>query len=229
MKRQFAISDIHGCLRTFEALLDQIALTKDDDLYLLGDYVDRGPDSKGVIDKIWQLQAEGYNVQCLAGNHEHMTLDDEKLGSENGWHRLGQYNYFLSSFDANNMQEVPIKYYDWMRNLPLFFEISGFVLVHAGLNFRSKNPLSDPKELLWIRNWHDQINYDWLGDRIIVHGHQPIHKEDIEAMHQSLPYLRVIDIDAGCSAFKRTTGHLCAYNLTENTLHFQKSLDFLKN
>ncbi|MEO0876095.1 MAG: metallophosphoesterase, partial [Bacteroidota bacterium] len=65
--RKFAISDIHGCLKTFEALLDQIQFTTQDELYLLGDYIDRGPDSKGVIDLIWKMQADGYQVKCLRG------------------------------------------------------------------------------------------------------------------------------------------------------------------
>ena len=68
--RRFAISDIHGCARTFEALLDRIAFTSQDELYLLGDYIDRGGDSKGVLDLIFRFQKEGYAVQCLLGNHE---------------------------------------------------------------------------------------------------------------------------------------------------------------
>ena len=52
---RFAISDIHGCAKTFEALLEQIALTKDDTLFLLGDLIDRGPGSKEVVDKVLQL------------------------------------------------------------------------------------------------------------------------------------------------------------------------------
>ena len=55
--RQIAVSDIHGCLKTFDNLLDKLALTQLDELFILGDYVDRGPDSKGVIDRIWLCSA----------------------------------------------------------------------------------------------------------------------------------------------------------------------------
>ena len=72
--RKIAISDIHGCCKTFKALLNKIKFNSNDELYLLGDYIDRGPDSKGVIDYIWQLQKEGYQVNCLRGNHEQMML-----------------------------------------------------------------------------------------------------------------------------------------------------------
>ena len=52
---KYAISDIHGCLKTFKALLTKLDFSKQDELYLLGDYIDRGPDSKGVIDYIWNF------------------------------------------------------------------------------------------------------------------------------------------------------------------------------
>jgi len=52
LMKKFAISDIHGCAKTFKALLKKINFSKEDELYLLGDYIDRGPDSKGVIDYI---------------------------------------------------------------------------------------------------------------------------------------------------------------------------------
>ncbi len=68
--RKLAIGDIHGCNKTFKALLDQINLSKDDELTLLGDYIDRGPDSKGVIDTIINLQSSGYQVRALRGNHD---------------------------------------------------------------------------------------------------------------------------------------------------------------
>jgi serine/threonine protein phosphatase 1 len=181
MKRQFAISDIHGCLRTFEALLDQIAFSKADELYLLGDYVDRGPDSKGVIDKIWHLQSEGYVVKCLAGNHERVILDSERIERINGWQGLG-HDTFLESFGVKKLYEVPQKYFDWMANLPYHFEIPGFILVHAGIDSRSENPLENPNVLLWIRNWYDQINYEWLEDRTIIHGHTPMYMDNIVRM-----------------------------------------------
>ena len=56
--RKIVISDIHGCLNSFKALLYKIVYSKRDELYLLGDFIDRGPDSKGVIDYIWKLQIE---------------------------------------------------------------------------------------------------------------------------------------------------------------------------
>jgi serine/threonine protein phosphatase 1 len=73
--RRFAATDLHGCLRTFRYLVEEeLRLRTADHLYLLGDYVNKGPDSAGVLDYLMQLQAAGYQVHCLRGNHEHELL-----------------------------------------------------------------------------------------------------------------------------------------------------------
>ena len=68
---RWAISDIHGCCQTFRYMVEtELQITKEDELFLLGDYIDRGKDSKGVFDYIMQLQNDNFKVQCLMGNHE---------------------------------------------------------------------------------------------------------------------------------------------------------------
>ncbi len=75
IKRLFAIGDVHGCLHELKNLVEQkLKLRTDDKLVLLGDYIDRGPDSKGVIDYIMTLQKKGFDVVPLKGNHELMLL-----------------------------------------------------------------------------------------------------------------------------------------------------------
>jgi serine/threonine protein phosphatase 1 len=65
MARRLVIADIHGCAKTFKALVEKIGLTHEDTLYLLGDYIDRGPDNCGVIDYIIHLQSNNYNIKPL--------------------------------------------------------------------------------------------------------------------------------------------------------------------
>src|SRR5215218_1348691 len=73
---RYAISDIHGCCKTFRYMVEEVLhLQASDQLFLLGDYIDRGPDSKGVIDFILELRAKGYRVETLMGNHEFMMLE----------------------------------------------------------------------------------------------------------------------------------------------------------
>jgi UDP-2,3-diacylglucosamine pyrophosphatase LpxH len=69
------IGDLHGCIKTFKALLDKIGLTRNDNLYLLGDYVDGGADAKKVVDTILELIDLGHKIHCLRGNHKQMMLD----------------------------------------------------------------------------------------------------------------------------------------------------------
>jgi len=225
MPRQIAISDIHGCNRTLLALLDRIAFTQADELYLLGDYVDRGPDSKGVIDTIWRLQEEGYTVHCLMGNHEEMTCHDYDTEKRRGWIGLGDRE-LLASFGAQHMDGIPQKYIDWMRQLKRYIEIPGYILVHAGLNFKAPDPFSHPESMIWIRDWYEDINRDWLGDRLIVHGHTPMPMPLIKAMfkhHQKLP---AQDIDCGAALNHQSFfSHLCAFDLTNRELVFQENVE----
>ena len=73
---KYVISDIHGCIRTFEALLKMLHFSISDELYLLGDYIDRGPDSKSVLDLILSMRNKGYKIAALRGNHEELLLLD---------------------------------------------------------------------------------------------------------------------------------------------------------
>lgn len=222
---RWTISDIHGCADTFKALLQKIHFDKEDELYLLGDYLDRGPNSKGVIDHIWQLQKDGFNVQCLRGNHEQIALDalknldDERLWMMNGGPQT------LMSFGVDTVQEIPVPYLDFLQQLPYYFEVDRYILVHAGLNFDEDNPLEDQESMMWIRRWYQDINYYWLGNRIIVHGHTPLKKEAIEFQHQQLKIKSVLDIDGGCIFNLKGMGHLCAFNLGNQELVFQANIE----
>jgi serine/threonine protein phosphatase 1 len=101
MPRVFIIGDIHGCNKTFRKLvLEKISIRKTDKIYCLGDYIDRGPDSKGVIDFIIQLRKDGFNIHTLRGNHEQLLLESEidEPAKENNRHRqLNPYGEHLVS------------------------------------------------------------------------------------------------------------------------------------
>ncbi len=229
MKR-YAISDIHGCRKTFLHLLQTIGLNKEDELFLLGDYIDRGPDSKGVIDDILELQESGFNVHCLMGNHESMLLD---LLFPNEGHQLGIAwasnggMQTLESFKVVSAFDIPAKYIQFFKNLEYYFEVDEYILVHGGLKFFPEtNPLELRQEMLWARNWYDEINYDWLGERIVVHGHTPQPKIVIETSSRLMHRNGYIDIDAGCCFKNRSVyGYLCCLNLTDREMTFVKNVD----
>ncbi len=219
--RRIAISDIHGCLKTFYTLLLELKLDKQDQLYLLGDYIDRGPDSKGVIDYIWQLQQSGYHIFCLRGNHEQMLIDE--INKTNSWYDGEPMT--LKSFGVDKNEDIPLEYIEWMKQLGYYLEIDQFILVHAGLNFKIDNPLEDYHEMLWIRYFQEEINREWLGKRVIVHGHTPTSKKTIKESLLQLHKIPALCIDNGCSFNSSGLGHLVAFDLTNRKLYFQPRVE----
>jgi serine/threonine protein phosphatase 1 len=239
--RKIAISDIHGCSKTFRAMLeDVLQFSKEDKLYLLGDYVDRGPDSKGVLDYIMELKADDYQVHCLMGNHEAMMLEARVLKEETPVWRFNGGIATMQSFSATSISQIPQHYFDFLNEMEDYMLVDDYILVHAGLNFQAapdnrgkrdflwkvKNPLVDRKSLLWIRDWYDEIDRDWLGERIIIHGHTPISEAEIRGMREELKRLPVLDIDNGCFARYQTgMGSLCAFDMTNHKLYFQENIE----
>ncbi|MEM8525843.1 MAG: metallophosphoesterase family protein [Bacteroidota bacterium] len=225
---KYAISDIHGCLNTFQALLEKIDLKPTDELYLLGDYIDRGPDSKGVIGHILELQKENYKIQCLRGNHEQMMLDTMSGNDRhaNIWIRNGGEETLKSYFKIE--KDIPDDHIYFLDDLQSYQKIEGYYLVHAGFNFTYPNPLSDKENMLWMRGWYRSINYTWLGEDIIVHGHTPINRAAMEAQLEKVAQLPVINIDGGCvyKDIRPEQGWLVALDLEEKILTFQKNIDF---
>lgn len=238
--RKIAISDIHGCLNTFKALLDQVGLSTSDELYLLGDYVDRGPSSKGVLDHIMQLRKDGYAVRCLLGNHEDMMVRSMSNFDELDMWLLNGGNPTLESFGVSYVEDVPKRYIDLIGEMEYFIEVDEYLLVHAGFNFAPPNPksgqgdflfrifdpLQDKKSMLWIRDWYPDLDQEWLGNRIIVHGHTPVLQNEIRKMSSELETNRVLDIDnGGFATFQNGMGHLCAFDMTNRELFFQKNIE----
>lgn len=217
----YAISDTHGCFLTFKALLNTIGLTKDDALFLMGDYVDRGPKSKEVVDEIIKLQSEGYQVTALKGNHEDMIFDSLNLENWSGGEKET-----LQSFGITHFKDLDSKYINWFSKLKSYMNRDPYILVHAGLNFKKSNPLQDELSMRWIRNWYGNIDFDWLGDRKIIHGHVPTPRLEIEKMLEGLSRSGVLNIDNGCyMKGAKGLGGLCCLELNQMQLTFQENID----
>lgn len=226
--RKIAFTDIHGCNRSFGALLDRVAPVSGDQLYFLGDYIDRGPDAKGVIDRIWELEKQGFDVQCLLGNHEVMFLESFLDEQSKMFWLVNGGQAVLDVFGAGQPQDIPAEYVNWMMDLHLYLQVDDYILVHAGLGFKTVDPLENHDSMLWIRRWYDSIDYDWLGDRIILHGHTPLPRDEISEQLRLLEHQQYLDIDAGCAhkGKRPGLGDLCAFDMTNRRLYFQENLDF---
>jgi len=208
----FAISDIHGENKQFKALLNKLNFRKKDKLYLLGDYIDRGPDGKEVLDTLFDLIANGYDVHCLRGNHEQLLLDARTdTYSEVVWLKNGG-NTTLSSFLTHQIDRIPDRYFQFIESLPYCFEHENYLLVHAGIDMSVEEPLANTNAMLWLRDGKEKLDTTWLNGRVVVHGHTPMKQTYLSSKHNLLGPLVCIDNGAHMKGATEL-GSLCAYDL----------------
>jgi serine/threonine protein phosphatase 1 len=183
--RIFAIGDIHGCNRKLKQLLALVGPEPlADTLVFLGDYIDRGPDSRGVIDTLLDLKKTFPHQICLKGNHESMFLnyylegqDEELFFANSGAMTLSSYGLVLA--DARAGTGFPEDHLRFLASLPLFYETKEYLFVHAGL--RPGIPLDgqSPEDLLWIRS--EFIESDWDFGKTVVFGHTALSEPLLQA------------------------------------------------
>lgn len=170
MGRILAIGDIHGMLEKLQMMMLAINWDPDEDtLLFIGDYVDRGPESAGVIDHILGLMSWSENVICLRGNHEQLLLD-----FLHGRHmQTFLYNGGDTTIDSYGGWDegVPEEHYYFLESLPYYWETDEYIFVHAGL--RDGIPLEQQslRDLLWIRE--EFINSDYDHGKKVIYGHTP--------------------------------------------------------
>lgn len=223
--RTIAIGDIHGCVKTLEQLLIKVSPTPDDTLIFLGDYIDRGPNSMGVIDYIIQLQ-EQYIIVCLRGNHEQMMLDasrDYQLFDL--WVRNGG-DATLRSFGVEHINKIPQKYVEWLEQLSYYFVTEKEIYVHAGINTNIPNPFSDIEAMMWIRSF--EVNPKRIHNKYVIHGHTPTSMGNIRKEIETIEKSFRLSIDNGCvyHKTKKDMGHLCAFISSTKSLICQQNIDF---
>jgi serine/threonine protein phosphatase 1 len=237
MREHWVIPDIHGCANTLRALIeDLIQPSKHDWLYFLGDYIDRGPSSKEVVDYVMYLQKEEYNIRTLMGNHEEYLIksyeDELNLKSIMGIKQTNKKKKewlfhggkdTMKSFGLHDLKDFPKEYLEWMKSLEYYIELDNFYLVHAGFNFKLKDPFEDKDSMLWIREY--EIDKKKIGNKRIIHGHVPVSLEFIDLNIKNKSY-KYIDLDNGCYMTKRDGfGNLVALELNSLEYKVQYNLD----
>jgi serine/threonine protein phosphatase 1 len=193
MKRTFAIGDIHGCPRTFSKLVTEMIIPgPEDEIICVGDYIDRGPDSKGVIDSIIALKRRGCRIRTLRGNHEQLLLDAlEDKEAFDQWLMCGG-DKTCNSFGIHEVSQLPDEYLSFFKQTEYYHATDQMIIVHAGLNFESDDPFADTDAMLWTRNTF--VDLEKSGGRKIIHGHTPTPLQRI----YSLRHTNSINIDGGC-------------------------------
>ena len=220
----YAIGDVHGRLDLLDPLISQIAddaLTHQPSLrpmlIFVGDYVDRGLQSKEVIDRIIALRAAGaFEVRTLKGNHEEAMINflaDAGAGPEwveyGGGQTLASYGVIQPKLrgDANDWERtreelgrlIPPSHLTFLSSLELILVVGDYAFVHAGLRPGLSIQDQDEHDLMWIRDVF--LNERRPFEKVVVHGHTP----------EEAPYVGLcrIGIDTGAYA----TGVLTAVRL----------------
>lgn len=205
--RKIAIGDIHGHLKTLKALLHTtLKITKDDEVYLLGDYFDRGTDALGVIDHIVDLQSKGYKITPLMGNHEEMQLISRLEGSK----------------------ALPEKYADFVRKLPYYAVVDNFILSHAGVNLKAPNIFKDTFSLVWIRYWESAElldRPDLADDTNFIYGHTPRARKFIQNAIENRSRFLPLDNAVFLHSDPRY-GNLVAFDFANWEVHFQENVEY---
>jgi serine/threonine protein phosphatase 1 len=209
--RFFCISDIHGQLDAFNKLLKKINLINEYNncpykIILLGDYVDRGSDSKGVVDKIMHLHDNGAII--LKGNHEEMFIDwiDKKRDTiswfkNGGYNTLLSYGYEISDDTLDFIREDFIhKYYEhyiFLKTLPIYYDNDEYIFVHAGINPAHINwKKTSDHNFLWIRELFYKFPHDFK--QTVIFGHT--NTKDLGMEYNDIWFSdKKIGIDGGAS------------------------------
>lgn len=186
----YAIGDIHGCLRTLEGLIEQIDPTSDDHLIFIGDYVDRGPDSRGVIEYLIGLR-ERFRCTFLRGNHEAMMLNFIHHKELELWHINGG-DSTIASYTTNGRVEIPEDHIEFVRDTVSYHDEPDFFFVHAGLKpdltIMENLQRFSSEVFLWERSHLAATSLVW--EKPVVCGHTP-QREPIDTE-------KLICIDTGC-------------------------------
>lgn len=175
--KTYAVGDIHGKASMLAKMIEEIKSdSASGTIVFLGDYIDRGEDSKGVIDQLMALKIDGFSIVCLKGNHEDMMLGAISGEYDPAWWIGNGGGMTLSSYEDNNF-EVLKEHLDWVKALPIIHCDEHRIYVHAGVD--ETVPMNEQTEqtLLWKRvPPHFSGEY---GGKHLVHGHTPDFKNPI--------------------------------------------------
>ncbi|MBQ4115704.1 serine/threonine protein phosphatase [bacterium] len=206
MGRYIAITDIHGELEKLNNVIAKIDLQQDDTFVFLGDYIDRGPDSKGVVERVIEL-SEKYNCICLIGSHEYALLHAKQDE---------YYNYLFWNYGGpqtvesygGRFENILKIHGNFFKSLKFYHLTKDYLFVHAGINPRYSLEEQDETDLVYIRSAFYNSKHN-LPQKVIF-GHtefsEPLIQDD------------KICIDLGCGKYKNA--RLCALILDNGKEEF---------
>lgn len=196
--RIYAIGDVHGRLDLLAKMHDSIRIHLEEQpvadwrVIHLGDYVDRGPDSRGVLDFLVASRQRDERVLALAGNHDVAFLDfldepdpDGLFAHYGGRQTALSYGVSMNfadpvAFAAQHeafSKAVPASHHRFVQGLPFSLSIGDFFFCHAGIRPGVALDSQDPVDLIWIREKF--LSYGELHPKLVVHGHTPSSEPEV--------------------------------------------------
>ncbi|MCG7406158.1 serine/threonine protein phosphatase [Paenibacillus sp. ACRRX] len=237
MKRTLVISDIHGELDKLNRLLELVNYDSElDQLILLGDYVDRGPDPRGVIKKVMELKAAG--ALALKGNHEDMMIKALTGAGNDAWNRWFKRNggdktllsygisqeLLIEKPEQDTYELAPseravelLEDLAFLQELDHYIETEDYIFVHAGVHPTIPIYKTDPYTLMWIR---EDFHQGYEGQKTVVFGHTTTNGLHRDVDNHEIYYgtNRIIGIDGGAVY----GGQLNALDVTNNKAYAVK-------
>jgi serine/threonine protein phosphatase 1 len=189
--RLIAIGDIHGCWAALRALLNAIEPNAEDTIVTLGDYVDRGDESRQVLDGLLEL-AQRTRLIPLIGNHEEMMLAARHSPYQREyWHHYGGTQTLTSYGETATLADVPAEHWRFIENCPLIHQTDKYFFVHASYD-PDRALDQQPTDLLLWMSLRDKLPTAHPSGKIAIMGHTPQSSGDV----LDLGYLKCLD--TGC-------------------------------
>lgn len=199
--RIYAIGDVHGHLQLLRKLFDRIRQDLENNpaahyrIILIGDYIDRGPDSAGCVEYLINLMEEDENIVCLRGNHEHNLdafLNDPTYYAESyftwgGKQCAESYGVSMASYNGTRREvlqkceelkcNIPKRHREFFASLINSVTFGDYMFTHAGVRPGTALDKQTDDDLMWIRT--EFLQHRGLYDKVIVHGHTPTYPMEI--------------------------------------------------
>lgn len=214
--RQLVVGDIHGCFITFVTLIEeQLKLQQDDQLILLGDVINKGANSRKVLDYLMQLQLE-YEVHCVKGNHEHNLLTAYACG-------MDFFEDFLHTYHSDDLMEGDVyAYLDFCANMRYYLETPTHIFSHLGFSQQVPYPITDTRA--YFHGQKITILQESIETKQQIHGHMTTSLDSIQ--YNIAEKVSILNIDGGCYYSEiEGLGHLCALDTRNRKLYIQKNVE----
>jgi serine/threonine protein phosphatase 1 len=229
--RVYAVGDIHGCAGLLDMMHTKIAedaasSSSEKHIVYLGDFTDRGSDSRGVVDRVLHEVPAGFTPHYIKGNHDQAVLEFlDGPETYRAWRNYGGAETLLSYgvlpplFDSSEQMaqarvalraHMPDEHLQFFKSLELKLSIGDYLFVHAGIRPGVPIEEQDEQDLMWIRE--EFLSSDVWSGKVIVHGHTPLRAPVRTANRISVDTGAYFSGDLSCAVLEGTDCHFLQAN-----------------